>query len=132
MPFPIVWGIPQDTPLGVLAGLRVEIVTELAQMMGVPAERVRPFFPSDLLDDPVGDAEGGSTIYVSLVTGMFGDKPDEDDKVVEILTNLAEVVWRTFEGKLDVEAFVEGLNPNWKALVKADPLYQFSAGNFEQ
>lgn len=75
MPFPIVWGIPKDTPQDVLSKLRKDIVAALVKA-NVPQKWTRPLFPSDLLDDPKEEADGANTIYVSLATGMLHGKPD--------------------------------------------------------
>lgn len=73
MPFPIVYGYPDQTPIGVLRQIRDDIITKLAIAANVPANTIRPFFPTDRLGDP--DLGQDNTIYCALDTGMFMGKP---------------------------------------------------------
>lgn len=118
MPFPIVYGIPQGTSDEKLAKLRENIVAKLVEVMEVPANWVRPFFPFDLLPDPQTEADGSNTIYVALDTGMFHGKENADTLASKVTEALARVVWDAFEGRFEVECMVHGLNPNWKTLIE--------------
>lgn len=119
MPFPIVWGIPNDTPKEVLEVLRWNIVAALAETGLSPAHWIRPFFPADLLGAPRDNADGCRTIFVELATAMFFGKEDADAKATRATKALAQTVWRAFSGQYEVEVFVGDLNPAWRFLIKA-------------
>ena len=119
MPFPILFGVPEDTPEEVLKVLRRDIVATLASKMRVPANWIHPFFPKDLLGEPEEEADGSSTIYVSLDTAMFHGVTNVDALAKEVTQALAEVVWEAFSGRYEVEVFIGDLNKEWKYLIKA-------------
>ena len=129
MPFPIVWGIPNDFPKHKLEVLREEIVFYLATIMKIKPGILTPFFPPDRLDRPPKELEnvqGGSTIFVSLTTGMLQQtgllQEEKDSKTIKaILQGLAEIVADAFHRKYGVEAFVDNLDPGIKAFVPAEP-----------
>jgi len=123
MPFPIVMGIPEDTWPEVLAQLRRDIVASLVETTGRPASWMRPFFPSDLLDDPEEPEDGCQTIYIRLDTGLLhGKSGDEVDALAAKITGaLAQVVSAAFGGKYEVECFIGDANPKWRSLVHAKP-----------
>ena len=129
MPFPIVWGVPNDFPKHKLEVLREEIVSYLTTSMEINPAIVMPFFPPDRLDRPsheLKNVQGGSTIFVSLATGMFqqtGLLPGEKDSkaIKAVLQGLAEIVADAFHRKYGVEAFVDNLDPGIKAFVPAEP-----------
>ncbi len=118
MPFPIVYGVPKDTPQDVLTKLRRDIVAALVKA-NVPQKWIRPLFPADLLDEPKEEADGASTIYVKLDTGMLHDKPDAKVVAERLLRPLAQLIWDAFSGKYEVEAFIGDLNTEWKVLIEA-------------
>lgn len=118
MPFPIVWGIPKGTTKEKLNELRIDIVKSLVETMNVPAAWVRPFFSTDLLDEPVTEDEGCNTIYACLDTAMFFGKPDVDAQAKGVTAALASTIWGAFNGRYEVEVFIGNLNPEWKTLLK--------------
>jgi len=120
MPFPVVYGIPKDTPVPVLNGLRKDIVRTVAETMGCKISWVRPFFPMDLLDEPTDETSGCRTIFVSLETALFfgKDDPENDAKAQRVTKALAQVIWAAFGGKYEVEVFIANLNPIWRTLIK--------------
>ena len=120
MPFPIVFGIPEYTPMADLIELRRSIVASLAEALGCDASWIRPLFPRDLLPDALTAADGGETIYVRLDTAMFNGKEADDESVpLGVISTLARVVWNAFGGAYEVKVFVGDLNPSWKILIKA-------------
>jgi hypothetical protein len=44
MPFPVVYGLPDTTPKEVLQKLRADIITAVADELGIDSRIVRPFF----------------------------------------------------------------------------------------
>jgi hypothetical protein len=120
MPFPIVYGIPQDTPETVLNGLRKDIVAVVAKYMGCNTTWVRPFFPKDFLAEPTRESDGCKTIFVELETAMFyGNIGEEgDNKAKQVTKELATVIWAAFNGRYEVEVFINNLNPTWRHLIK--------------
>ena len=119
MPFPIVWGIPKETPKETLIALRKDIVSTLAKAMPVSPAWVRPFFSADLLDEPTQEDEGCNTIYACLDTAMFFGKENAEPLAKGVTSALATTIWGAFNGKYEVEVFVGNLNPAWKTLLKA-------------
>jgi len=120
MPFPVVYGIPKDTPVSVLNGLRKDIVRTVAETMGCKISWVRPFFPMDQLDEPTDTESGCRTIFVSLETAMFfgKDDPEANEKALRVTKALAQVIWAAFGGRYEVEVFINNLNPTWRTLIK--------------
>ena len=112
--------------------MRRKIVSFISGAMDIPPEYVIPFCPKDHLakvPKVLEKQSGGATIFVSLETGLFHNlvKADDPNEIKEakatliqgVLAGLASIVWNTFDGKYEVEAFVGDLNPDHKVLLKA-------------
>lgn len=113
MPFPIVvFGFPDETSVETLRGIRANIITKLAEATGISPQIIRPFFPTDRLGDP--DPGQDTTIYCVLDTGMFVEKSKEERK--KATSAIAEVIWRAFSGKIEVEVYIGDLNGAGKTL----------------
>ncbi|OGC45254.1 hypothetical protein A2V49_01485 [candidate division WWE3 bacterium RBG_19FT_COMBO_34_6] len=117
MPFPIIWGIPKNTPQEKLVELRKRIVKTLVDAMDVSAYWVRPLFPIDMLSEPKEECEGCNTIYGSLDTGMFFGKKDVDNLAKTVTAALAQIIWDEFGGRYEVEVFITNLDPHWSTLL---------------
>jgi len=120
MPFPIVYGVPANTPVELLKQLRRDIVSTLVSK-GIKQDWIHPFFPMDFLDTPTEPEEGCSTIFVSLETAMLEGRASADQIAEDITTSLAKTVWEAFRGELEVEVFIGRRNPIWKCLLPAKP-----------
>ncbi|MEX1061729.1 MAG: hypothetical protein WEC39_01290 [Patescibacteria group bacterium] len=128
MPFPIVRGVPNGFPTYKLAVLRDEIVAYLAKEMKIKPGIVTPFFLPGLLDRPSKEVEhiqGGSTIFVSLATGMFQQtglmSGEKDSKAINsILQGLGEIVADAFHFRYEVEVFLDNLDPGTKAFIPSE------------
>lgn len=121
MPFPLVLGLPNDTPKSVLQELRQAIVKGLLDHMQAPARWTHPIFVLDPLSPASEPEDGSATVCVILETGMFHNLPDspEKDHVVQSVTKaLGQIIFDTIGGWLEVEVFVGDLNPAWRALIK--------------
>lgn len=120
MPFPIVHGIPDGTPVQVVSQLRRDIVAALVNKLACLPAIVTPYFPKDWLGDPAGPEDGGKTIYVRLDTGMLNGKSgrDTDDLATYLTGAVAKMVFDAFQGKIEVECFIGDLVPKWKTLLK--------------
>ncbi|MCA0452414.1 MAG: hypothetical protein LCI00_00380 [Chloroflexi bacterium] len=120
MPFIFVWGIPEATPKYTLVQLRRKLVSALAENMGVDTSWVRVFFPSDRTGDPI---EGENDhIYVTIETGMFYKKAEDDSTPKYATSVIAQLIWDVFEGQFEVECFIGNHNPAWVTLIEAKKL----------
>jgi len=115
MPFPKVFGFPDETPVALLRDIRQDIITELAKAVDISPDIIRPLFPADRLGNP--DVGQDNTIYCELDSGMFGDKPS--DFRAKATSAIAIVIWHAFGGKYEVEVFIGDLNPAGKTHLKA-------------
>lgn len=108
------WGLPEGTSRSTLLQLRRDIVDVVANTMGVKPTIVRPFFPEDLAGDP--DKGQDNTIFVQLITGMFHGvgNPEAERRATYAI---ACVVWKAFDGKYEVEAFIGDLDNQSKTLI---------------
>lgn len=121
MPFPIVAGLPKDTPQSVLAELRRAIVKALFDHMHAPMRWTHPILICDALPLAELPEDGSNTICVILETGMFHDKPESPDKdiaVKSVTKALGQAIFDTIGKWLEVEVFVNDLNPAWRSLIK--------------
>ncbi len=117
MPFPTVFGLPDETPVELMSQIRADIITELASAVGIDPGMIRPFFPTDRLGNP--DHGQDTTIYCVLDSGMFGVKSAEFRE--KATSAIAQVIWNAFEGNYEVEVMIGDLNSSGKTLLKASP-----------
>lgn len=114
MPFPMIYGLPEETPNSLIKQIRASIITELAKALRIPTTIIRPFFPNDRADDP--DAGQDNTIYCRLDSGMFNGKSAEERK--KATATIAEVLWRAFHGLFEVEVYIGDLDGSGRAFRK--------------
>jgi hypothetical protein len=117
MPFIFVWGLPEKVTDEAIIELRDTIVSKLAENMNIDQSWIRVFFPQDLLSRVTS---GNSTIYVTIETGMFFAK-NEDDPPNSATTLVAQIIWEMLDGQYEVECFVGNHNPKWVTLIHAKP-----------
>lgn len=112
MPFPKVFGIPDDIPHKKLRQIRAQIIDALADAMSIPADTIRPLFIQDLIGDP--DEGQDSTIYCELDTGLFYGIPDAKNLRARATSAVAQVIWDAFNREYEVEVFIGDLDPEGK------------------
>lgn len=116
MPFPTVYGLPSETAPDLLKKIRAEIISAVAETMGIKPNIVRPFFPKDLAGDP--DEGQDDTIYCRLDSGMFYNKPDTLSNRLKVTSAVAQIIWNAYNGRYEVEVFIGDLNGEGKTLLK--------------
>lgn len=114
MPFPKVFGFPDETPDAVLCRIRADIITKLAEAANISHSTIRPFFPADRLGDPNPGQD--NTIYCALDSGMFVESAVKERK--KVTSAITEVIWRAFLGQIEVEVYIDDLNSAGKTLRK--------------
>ena len=114
MPFPIVFGLPDETTSALLRKIRTNIIVKLAAATGIKPSTIRPFFPNDRIGDP--DEGQDNTIYCKLDSGMFVGQPERMRKAATSAIN--GVIWQAFGGKFEVEVFINDLDGTGKTLRK--------------
>jgi hypothetical protein len=119
MPFVFVWGIPENFPDDKLLQLRENIISALTESMKVDQSWIRVFFPQDQLSKPELAVGGNNNIYVTIETGMFYIKVENDADPKSATLVVAQTIWHCFEGQYEVECFIGNHNPHWVSLIHA-------------
>jgi hypothetical protein len=114
MPFPIIFGLPEETPRDVVRKIRREIINALAKATGLDRRTIRPFFPKDLAGDP--ETEQDDTIYCRLDSGMFLNSPVGARGLATLA--IATIIWQAFSGKFETEVLIGDLDGAGKTLLK--------------
>lgn len=119
MPVIIVFGLPQATTLENKLEIRRGIVADVARLMKIRKKSVRVSMPVEALPDPKVEDDGNNEVYISLDTAMFHglEANIADEKAMMVTQAIAQVVYLSLVGKIRVECFVNGLNPNWKYIL---------------
>ena len=127
MPFPIVYGLPDATSDDLLRQIRADIISKLAEAMGISPSVIRPFFPVEMIGDP--DEGQDNTIYCRVDSSMLASASlGIRQKATSVV---AEVIWRAFGGKIEVEVFIGDLNGTGKTL-RRPTLTSFTVDGKEQ
>ena len=105
MPFPIIYGLPDQMPKQDLVQLRQQLIDAISTAMNVEAHTVRPFFPQDLVGDPNEGQD--ATVLCEIKTGMFDTVGEETDALAQATTDAVATTIFNFLGEmLDVEVFI--------------------------
>jgi len=129
MPFVFIWGMPNTVTDEQLLELRENLIIQLADKMDVARNWVRIFFPEERLNNYAIPDQASKTVYITIETGMFYSKEENDELPSNTTRVIAETVWLMLEGQYEVECFIGNHNPKWVSLIHAKPNLEINDEN---